>query len=44
VNSQPTIESSTDLVFAPYNFSYPGIEKDITASKINPSKDFAYIL
>jgi len=34
VNSQPTIESSKDLKFAPYNFGYAGLAEHLEAAEI----------
>lgn len=37
VNSQPTIEASQNLKFAPYNFGYPGLEEHLKESGIDMS-------
>lgn len=36
-NSQPTIESSENLKFAPYNFGYPGLQEHLEESGIDIS-------
>jgi hypothetical protein len=38
-NSQPTIESSDGITFAPYNFGYPLQKQHFEAAHIDPSKN-----
>jgi len=38
-NSDPAIEYSSELVFGPYNFSYPLQDTHFAAAKLNPSND-----
>jgi len=40
VNNDPIIESSSNLKFAPYNVSYPLLDKHATSVGFDPSKIF----